>query len=273
MSVPLSMVLIVKNEEKRIRTCLETFHGWADEIIIVDDHSTDKTREICAEYTDKVFTRRMLREGVQRNFGASKARHDWVMQIDSDEKMTPELQKEIEELFSRGHDGKVAFWCPRKNYLGKHWLQHGGWYPAPHLKLYNRCHTRWKEVPQDVVHPGSIVDEGCKGGQLKNHLIHQNFRNIEDFIAKTNNQTTLEAIKWHLSGKKMKFGKAMWRTMDRFFRRFLGKAGWKDGFFGFAAAALSGFYQFAAYCKYREIIEDEMYLKERRIGEEEEPNV
>jgi hypothetical protein len=89
--------------------------------------------------------------------------------------------------------------------------------------------------------------------------MHYNFTNIEDIIKKTNHSTTLEAVKWSMDGRKMGMGRALWRTIDRFFRRFVGKKGYKDGYYGFVLAVMSGFYEFAAYSKYREIKEKGYY--------------
>lgn len=251
--VNVSVVMIVKNEESNIREVLEGVKDWADEIVIVDDESTDNTCQVAQEYTDKIFKRKMDLEGKQRNWAVSKAKNDWVMFIDADERMTPELQNEIGEVLSKNDGKTIAYWIPRKNYLGDYWLKYGGWYPAPHIKLYNKNYLKWKEVPADVVHPGIEIAEGFRGATLKNHLIHYNFKNIEDFIAKVNRQSTLEAIKWHIQGKKLGLIHGLWKGFERFWKRYIYKKGFKDGYYGFVAAVLSGFYQFAAYSKLKEI--------------------
>ena len=98
----LSVVIIAKNEQSRIKDCLESVHGWADEIVVVDDESTDDTRTIALKYTDTIFTRHMEIEGKQRNFGASKAKNDWIMILDCDERMTDELKEEIAVALKKG---------------------------------------------------------------------------------------------------------------------------------------------------------------------------
>lgn len=263
---PLSVIIITKNEENNIEACLRSVYPWADEIIIVDDRSTDRTIEIASHYTDKVFTREWDLEGKQRNWGASQSRNTWVMMLDADERMTEEAQKEIGESLAQEDSKVVAFWVPRKNYFGDKWLQYGGWYPAQHIKLYKKDFLKWREVAHDVVHPGVDIKDGYFGGKLKNHLIHYNFKDIEDFIKKVNRQSTLEAIKWHLEGKKISLIHGLWKSFDRFWRRYIRKKGYKDGYYGFIAAALSGFYQFAAYAKFREIKEKGTYLKENKVS-------
>ena len=101
MTLPLSVVIIAKNEQGRIKDCLESVYGWAEDIVVVDDESTDDTLAITARYTDKIFTRRMDLEGKQRNFGSSKAKNNWIMVLDCDERPTDGLKKEIEGLLKQ----------------------------------------------------------------------------------------------------------------------------------------------------------------------------
>ena len=259
MSVPLSVIIIAKNEEKRIKECLESVYSWAAEIVIIDDESTDKTCDIARPYTDKIFRRHMDQEGKQRNFGASKASYDWILILDCDERPTLELKTEIANIIENPVANTVAYWVPQINYLGDVQLKYGGW-SNPHIRLYDRRYVRWSEAAHDLVHPGLKVDPDKLGGNLKSSMIHYGFANIEDFIRKVNRQSTLEAVKWHLDGRNMSRGKAMWRTVDRFFRRYIGKKGHKDGYLGFVAAVLSSFYEFAAYSKYLEIKKNGAYL-------------
>lgn len=266
MAVPLSVVIIAKNEQGRIKDCLESVHGWADEIVVLDDESTDNTRAIAGGFTDKIFIRHMELEGRHRNFGALKAQHEWILLLDCDERLTDELKKEIEETIKNGDTKIAAYWAPQINYLGDVPLNHGGW-SSPHIRIYNRKYVKWSEADYDVIHPGLKYTEGYKSGNLKYKTIHYSFRNVEDFIAKINRYSTLEATKWYLDGRKMPQGKAMWRAWDRFFRRFIAKKGYKDGYYGFVAATLSGFHEFAAYSKYKEMKEKGYYLKTPSQGQ------
>ncbi len=267
----ISVVIIGKNEERNVTECLGSVHDWADEIVFVDDFSTDGTVELVKKFPKAaVFQRHMEQEGRHRNYGARQATYDWIMILDCDERATPDLLAEIDGLFETKDERDVAFWVPRKNYIGDYWLRHGGWYPAPHMKLYNRKYFRWKESDYDVVHPGmEFTEPGYKQGEnLKNHLIHYNYKNIEDFIKKTNRLTTLDGIKWYLDGRNMGMGRAFRRTVDRFLRRYIRKQGYKDGYYGFIASVLSGFYELAAYSKLREIRQRGYYLKECGITDE-----
>lgn len=258
--VPLSVVILTKNEERNIKDCLESVFGWADEIIVIDDESVDRTVEIVQRYTDKVFIKKMDIEGRHRNWAASKAKNDWVLMIDADERVTPELQEEIDEILSKNDKKIVAYWIPQKAYLGSKWLRYGGW-NAPHIKFYNKNYLKWKEDLAEVVHCGIEIKKGFQGRNLRSYLIHYNYKNIESFISKVNRQTTLQAIKWYLQGRKMSLLHGAWRSLDRFWRRYVRKKGYRDGYYGFVAAVLSGFYEFAAYSKLREIREKGTYLE------------
>jgi len=259
--VPLliSVVIIAKNEQSRIKDCLESVCGWADEIVVLDDESTDDTRSIVLKYTDKIFTRHMDLEGKQRNFGASKVKNDWILTLDCDERLTEDLKNEIAVALKEGDPKIAAYWAPQITYLGDVQLNHGDW-SNPHIRLYNKNYAKWSEADFDVVHPGFKISEGYRGANLKGKTIHYSFRNVEDFIAKINRYSTLEATKWYLDGRKMSLGKAIWRSGDRFWRKFIRKEGHKDGYYGFVAAVLSGFHEFAAYSKYREIKEKGYYI-------------
>ena len=246
---PLSVVVLTKNEEDRIGRCLDSA-VWADEIIVVDDESTDKTREIAARYTDKIFTRKMDIEGRHRNWAYAKAKNNWVFSLDADEVITPELRDEIGEAL-KNECGENGFTVPRRNYIGDYWVRYGGWYPSPQLKMFRKDKFRYEEV---AVHPRAFMDDPC--GHLKSDLIHYSYRSIEDFLAKLNRQTTWEAQKWFNAGKPMTKGRFLWRTYDRFMRAYFGRRGYKDGFIGFVIAFNAGLYQYVSYLKYREMAMD-----------------
>jgi len=244
---PLSVVVLTKNEEQRIAACLDSVR-WADEIIVVDDESTDRTVEMVRKYTDRIFIRKMDVEGKHRNWAYSKAKNTWVFSLDADEIVTPELREEIKMVLSK-NPKENGFTVPRRNYIGNYWVKYGGWYPSPQLKLFRKDKFRYEEV---AVHPRAFMDDPC--GHLKKDLIHYSYRNLEDFFAKLNNQTTREAQKWFNQHKPMGLGKFLWRTFDRFMRTYVGRKGYRDGFIGFVIAFNAGLYQFISYLKYREII-------------------
>lgn len=250
--VPVTVVVITKNEEDNIRECLESVR-WANEIIIVDDESTDRTRDIAAEYTDRIFMRKMENEGVHRNWAYAQAANDWVLSLDADERVAENLATEIDGLLKSSPDYK-AYTIPRMNHIGDYWLRHGGEYPAAQTKLFLKEEFKYEEVE---VHPRAFLDGDC--GHLKGDIIHYSHRDIEDYVRSLNNQTTLEARKWYLTSTKMSFARALRRTLDRcFYRRLMRKKAYKDGVYGLTVAVFSGMYQLVSYLKYREMIEKEV---------------
>ncbi|MEA3489278.1 MAG: glycosyltransferase family 2 protein [Candidatus Omnitrophota bacterium] len=245
---PVSVVVITKNEEENISECLESA-AWADEIIVVDDESTDATRDIAKGYTDKVFVRKMENEGRHRNWSYAQASNPWVLSLDADERVTEELAGEITELL-KNSPGYKAYAIPRRNYIGNYWLRYGGEYPAPQTKLFLKDKFRYEEVE---VHPRAFMQGDT--GFLKGDIIHYSHKDITDYLRSLNAHTTLEAQKWYLSGRKMSFGHALWRTVDRcFYRRIFRKQAYKDGIYGLTVAVFSGMYQIVSYLKYRELM-------------------
>ncbi len=242
---PVSVVVITKNEARRIEDCLRSVR-WADDVVIVDDESQDATVHMAQSLGARVFTRKMEMEGRHRNWAYAQAVHDWVLSLDADERVTPELQRQIAQVV-QGDGPHAGYAIPRRNYLGRHWLRYGGWYPSAQLKLFRKSMFRWEEAE---VHPRA--DLTGTWGTLTADLVHFSYSGVSDFLQKLDRQTTLEAKKWVRDGRRVTLGKALWRTIDRFVRSFIGKQGYRDGFWGLFAAVFGGLYQFVSYAKYRE---------------------
>ncbi|MFH0827532.1 MAG: glycosyltransferase family 2 protein, partial [Candidatus Omnitrophota bacterium] len=201
--VPLSVVVLTKNEEDRIASCLESVK-WADEIIVVDDESTDKTLEIVKSFTERVFVRKMDIEGRHRNWAYAQAKNIWVLSLDADERVTPELQEEIKGVLAQNPQ-EEGFTVPIRNYIGTYWVKYGGWYPASKLRLFQNGKFRYEE---SEVHPRAFMTGAC--GHLKSDIVHFSYKNLEEFWNSVNIQTTREAEKWHNQGKPMRLGRFIW---------------------------------------------------------------
>ncbi|MBU1726999.1 MAG: glycosyltransferase family 2 protein [Candidatus Omnitrophica bacterium] len=243
--INLSVVILTKNEEKCIAECLESVK-WADEIIVVDDESSDKTVEIVRRYTDKVFLRKMDVEGRHRNWAYAKARNNWVLSLDADEKVSDGLRQELSEAVKT--NDFAAFDIPLRNYIGSYWVRWGGWYPASKVRLFRKDKFKYEEAE---VHPRVFIDGKC--GHLKSDIIHKGYPDLEHFLGSINRQSTLEAVKWINTNRKMPLGRIIWRAVDRFFRRYVGKKGYRDGMYGFIIAYFDSFYQIISYVKFREM--------------------
>ena len=246
-TIPLSVVILTKNEENNIRACIDSVKGWTDEIIVVDDFSSDNTVKIAEVLADKILLKKMEIEGTHRNWAYAQARNSWVLSLDADEKVTPELQKEITEILSKTKH--VCFSIPLRNFIGDYWVRFGGWYPAGKVRLFRKEKFKYEDV---VVHPRVTIEGTC--GHLVGDIIHKGYPDFEHFLASLNRQTTLEAKKWITTNRKMGAGRITWRAIDRFFRRFIGKKGFKDGFIGFMVAFFDTLYQIMSYAKYRQML-------------------
>lgn len=243
-----TVVIIAKNEEKNITECLDSVYRWADEIIVVDDESTDKTREICSKYTNKVISKKMEVEGSHRNWAYAQAKNTWVLSLDADEQVSAELKEEISAVLNDLDAKYAAFSIPLRNFIGNYWVRYGGWYPAGKVRLFRKDKFRYEDVK---VHPRVFIDGEC--GHLTKDIIHKGYPDFAHFLESINRQTTWEAEKWVSTGREMSKGRITWRAIDRFFRRFIGKKGYKDGFIGFIIAYFDSFYQVLSYAKYWEL--------------------
>lgn len=253
--IPLSIVILAKNEEGRITDCIKSVAGLADEIIVVNDDSSDRTGEVAKGLGAKVLVRKMDIEGRHRNWAYAQALNEWVFSLDADERVTEELRNEIRQALSSKPEAN-AFTMPRKNFIGDYWIKGGGLYPSPQIKLFRKAKFKWEEVE---VHPRAFLEGGC--AHLTKDLVHYTYRNWEDFLNKLNNQTTREAKKWYnlslqdpkKANYKMNTVHAFWRVLDRFVRTYFFKKGYQDGFIGVMIAYFSSLYQIVSYAKYREM--------------------
>ena len=245
--IPLSAVVITKNEEANIAKCLASARR-ADEGIVVDDESADKTRAIAEKYADKVITKKMDIEGSHRNYAYSLAGNKWVLSLDADEVISDELWAELSGLLKT--DIKHwAFTIPIRTYIGNHWIRHGGWYPAGKVRLFRKDRFKYEEAE---VHPRAFFVGGegtC--GHLTGDIVHYSYRDLHDFFTSLNNQTTLEAKKWFKERRRIGFPRMVKKFCTRFVKSYFFKQGFKDGLIGFVAAYGSSLYQFMSYAKYR----------------------
>ena len=248
-TVPLSVVILTKNEASRLRPCIESVR-WAGDILVIDDESTDETVPLAESLGARVLRRKMEIEGRHRNWAYTQAAHEWVLSLDADERVTPELAAEITGLIANGAPCDV-YAVPRRNYIGERWIKHGGWYPSAQVKMFKRSVFRWEET---TVHPRAFSDRPC--GQLRHDLLHFSYRDERDFIAKQDRHTTLEAQKWIADGRRMTRGRALWRAVDRFVRGYLFKQGFRDGRLGLFVAVMAWNYQWLSYVKYAQLKRD-----------------
>jgi len=246
--IPLSVVIVTKNAQDLIEDCLKSVFGWVQEIVVVDDMSTDDTVKYVRKYTDKIFTRKWVREGAHRNFAYSQASCKYILSLDSDERVTPELKTEIINLFKEGPKYE-GYNIPHRNFIADYWLRYGGWYPNAKLKMFAQDKFKYEEEAE--YHPRAFLDG--KACTLKSDIIHYAYKDFTNLYAKLNHQTDFEAKKWVRDARKMSFGICAGKIWSRFIKFYFVKKGYKDGFIGFVMALASGLYQFMTYTKYWEI--------------------
>jgi len=237
-----SAVVITHNEEKNIRRCLESL-SWADEIVVVDSFSQDRTKEIASSFTDKIFDIEWQGFGKQKELARQKASYDWVLSIDADEAVSEKLREEIKSVINK-NDSSDGYYIPRfSNFLGR-WIEHGGWYPDYVLRLFKKDKARFDE---SLVHEKLIL-EG-KTGFLMNEILHYTDPDISHYLSKMDKYTTLSAQKLLAEGKSTTVFDLLFRPAAIFFKMYLLKSGFLDGWQGFLLASFSSFHVFVKYAK------------------------
>ena len=242
----ISAVIITKNEEDNIKDCLDSL-GFADEIIVVDAESTDKTVAVAKRLSAKIFVRKWDNFANQKNFGISKAKNKWILSIDADERVSKELRREISFL----KFDKDGYLMPVKNYFLGKWLKHGGQYPDYHLRLFNRSKGKFESRVKQV-HEGVFLKNGSTA-KLKSDIIHYSYKNIAGYFEKFNNYTYLDARGRFENGVKPSFYGIFLRPLFRFIKWYKLKLGFLDGVQGLVFHALSAFYVFVSEVKLLEM--------------------
>lgn len=237
----LSVTIIALNEESDIGGCLESV-TWADEVLVVDAYSGDSTVEISREYGARVIQRQWQGFASQKQFALDQARHPWVLSLDADERVTPELRDEIQALLASEppHDG---YYIPRRSYFLGKWLRHGGWYPGYQLRLFRRDRTRLSDA---LVHEGFLVDGSL--GRLRNDLIHLTHPTLEESFSKLNSYSTLQAL-GRFRGRRVRWYDLVIHPFWAFWLRFVVRLGFLDGIHGFLMALVAGMVKAAVYMK------------------------
>ncbi len=248
MNVKLSVAIITLNEEKNIRRCLESVQSVADEIVVVDSFSTDKTESICQEYNVRFIKNAFQGHIEQKNFALQQARFDHVLCLDADEALDETLQKSISGVLKNWTND--AYRMNRlTNYCGK-WIHHTGWYPDTKLRLLDRKKGHWGgRNPHDRI----IMQPGTTHDHLRGDILHYSYYNIGQHITQMNFFTDIMAKEAHQKGKKAGVIKLFFSPGFKFFKKYILQQGFRDGYYGLVISILSVFYTFLKYLKLREL--------------------
>ncbi|MBX7223216.1 MAG: glycosyltransferase family 2 protein [Blastocatellia bacterium] len=238
----LSVTIITHNEVENLPAALASV-AWADEVIVVDSESTDTTVEIARQAGAKVFVRPWPGYAAQKNFADAQASGNWILSIDADERVTPELKSLIEKTI-RANPPQVGFYVKRRNfYLGR-WLAHSGWYPDYQLRLYRPGGGTWKG---NFVHE-SFQTEGLTA-RLPADLEHYSIRSLQEHHERLGRYTTLAAAAMQAEGKQTSVARIMIAPVLTFVRSYIFKLGILDGFPGFCVSFFAAYYVFLKYAK------------------------
>lgn len=237
-----TVIIPCKNEEAHIGDCLESVK-WADELLMADSGSTDRTMEIGREHGARIIEREYINSANMKNWAIPQATHEWVMIIDSDERCTTALRDEIlKELENPKHDG-YRIW--RRNYfLGKE-IKHGGWDRDNVLRLFKRSISRYQEKH---VHAEVIVDSG-NVSRFHGKLLHYTYDSFTQYFRKMNRYSTWSARDLDRRGKRATLFRILFRPAFRFFKLYLLRMGFLDGKAGLLMCTLASYSVFAKYCK------------------------
>ena len=244
-TLPLSLVVITRDAAKDLAACLASV-PFASEIVVVDAGSGDDTVEIARRFDARVLACEWRGFGPQKHYAVSAAGHDWVLCLDADERATPELERAIRAAFAAGDPAAPAFAIARRNrFLGR-WLAHGEGYPDWNVRLFDRRRARWSDDPvhEHVVAQGTVE-------RLPGDLLHASAESIDDYVAKQNRYTSLQAEAMHARGERAGFARLALSPIARFLRFYVVKLGFLDGAAGFAHIAIGAFASFLKYAKLR----------------------
>ncbi len=244
----ISAVIITYNEEKRLEAALKSLKDVVEEIIVVDRYSDDDTVKLARKYTDRVFLRRWTNFSDQKNYGNGKAKFPWILSLDADERLSPELREGILHLKEQEEPECSGFEVSRRVfYLGR-WVRHTVWNPDFRIRLFRQDRSRWEGeyVQEDLIVEGKVK-------KLKGALYHFTYRNIADHLKRMNTFSDLGAQKLYAQNKRCRWYHIGLLPFFRFVKSYIFKLGLLDGFAGFVVSVLDGYTIFVTYAKLKEI--------------------
>jgi glycosyltransferase involved in cell wall biosynthesis len=256
--IPLSVYMITLNNGPTIERALQSVAGWADEVIVIDSHSTDGAIGIIEKYTDGLFQYDTTSQREKYQYAQDKCKNRWVLFIDADEWLTTEFKEEVEKVISSGSasDGYIAH---RRNiYLGRE-IKYGGWYPDREIRLYRKDKGSW----QGGIHAKVQVDG--KIGTLKNYYMHTPYTDTAHQIRTIDRYATAFAEDLLQSQRRFHLFNMLMRPVYRFFRDYIFKKGFLDGIPGLIIAASTMYYVFMKQAKLWEM--ERLHGKNRSIQE------
>lgn len=246
--VALSVVIIAGNEERNIGRCLHSVKAIADEIVVVDSISADRTQEICRSYGVRLIQNAWPGYVEQKNYALSHATNQWVLSLDADEALSSELKQSILSVL----DNPIADAYSMNrltNYCGQ-WIKHGGWYPDRKIRLFNRHNVKWGGMnPHDRI----IMPPAAKVLHINGDILHYSYYTLSDHIQQIDHFSDVAAQALYEKGVRSNLLKLILKPYVRFIKSYFLKGGFRDGYYGYLIARNSAFASFARYSKLREL--------------------
>ncbi len=246
--IKLTVAIITLNEEKKIRRCLESLEDIADEILVVDSFSTDQTESICQEFGVRFIKNKFEGFIEQKNFALQSATHDYVLSLDADEALSPQLLAEIRKIKNNWLNNGYTF-NRLTNYSGK-FIYHCGWYPDIKLRLVKKSEASWQGVnPHDLLR----MNANQETFHLSGDLLHFSYDSITAHIAQTNKFSTIAAYAAFKEGQRSSIFKIITRPILKFLRDYFLKLGFLDGKYGFIICFINALYSLLKFSKLHEL--------------------
>lgn len=238
----LSATVICRDEAEKLRGCLESVR-FCDEVVVVDSGSTDGTLEIARQLADVVVEREWPGYVAQQNFARTRARGEWVLSVDADERVNEDLAAEIQDTLAQPPAVDGFRITRHVHYLGR-WIDHCGWYPEPRVRLFRRERGRWDGVDPhyDVVVEGPL-------GELQGEIVHYTYDDLEDHVRTLNRFSSILAREHRERGRRFSWASLLFRPPLEFCKKYIVKRGFLDGPQGFYVSVLSAFYVFLKFAK------------------------
>jgi len=260
-SIKISAVIVTFNEEHNIERCLQSLQNVADEIVVVDSGSTDKTEEICICFGAKFVFQKWLGYGEQKNFANTLAQCDYILSLDADEALSDTLKKSI--LKVKGNNVADAYSMNRlTNFCGKKWIRHCGWYPDTKIRLWKKNRAEWS---LDKVHEYLLLNAKTKTHFLNGDILHYTCDTISEQVAKENQYSDLMAKDKYEQGVKASIMKIIYKTIWRFVHSYFVRLGFLDGYYGFIVCNICAWGTFLKYVKLRQLHLDHKIRHQKSI--------
>lgn len=241
--IPITAIIPVGNEIHNIEEVIDTIN-FCDEILVVDSFSTDGTFEKAELLADRIIQRKFDFASAQKNWAIPQAKNNWILLVDADERVTPELKNEIIELYKNEIDDHVAYWIGRTNFFMGKKVNYSGWRNDKVIRLFHKDHCKYnnKPVHEEIITNGSI-------GKLSNKLTHNTYTNWDDYIQKMNKYAALQAEEFNSKTGKLGIYQFILKPFWAFFKHYILQSGFRDGIVGITIGYIQAYVVFVRYVK------------------------